>query len=257
MEASRAHAGQGPWSRRRLLKAAGRGSAALLGAWALLATGCGGKDSAPVASGKAGGGGGTRSKAKKPVRPHRPIEGRPANAKTTKAKHRAPQPSASRSTAPVPAELLAYARRKAGEGSLVRAGKAGTLHHPVVCRKHLAAAKPADAQGKAGEPGKLHAQVADGILYALLRAEKDPGTVLRLALVSAIAWPVSTHFADLALATQRARGGADATEAGVREALVQAGVPAAEAGPLAGRAAPILRERLAARAAPREPRKKR
>ena len=257
MDAPKGDAGRRPLSRRRLLRAAGEGTAVLLGAWALITTGCGGKESAPAASGKSGGGGGTTSKPKKAVRPHRPIGSRPANAKTTKAKHRPPQPSASRSKAPLPAELVAYAERKAAEGALVRSGKTPTLHHPVVCRKHLAAAKTAGGPAPAGAKAKLHAQVADGILYALLRAEKDAGTVLRLALVGAAAWPVSTHFADLALSRLRAAGTTEPTDAAVRAALEGLGVAAADAAPLAPRAGPVLRERLASRGAPREARKKR
>jgi len=43
----------------------------------------------------------------------------------------------------------------------------------------------------------------------------------------------------------------------VRAALDGLGVPAGDAGPLAQRSGRVLRERLASRGAPREPRKKR
>lgn len=256
MEAPKGDADRRPLSRRRLLRAAGEGSAVLLGTWALLATGCGGKESAPAGVGKSGGGGGTTPKARKPVRPHRPIESRPAGAKTTKAKHGKPQPSASRSKAPLPAEFSEYAARKAADGALVRSGTSATLHHPVVCKKHLGAAKSASGPGPAGAKPKLHAQVADGILYALLRAEKDAGTVLRLAILGAITWPVSTHFADLAVARLRPAGTTEPADAAVRAALLAGGTPAGEAETLAQRGGPVLRARLVARGTPKEPRKK-
>lgn len=254
MESSKGDAGRRPMTRRRLLRAAGAGSAAMLASWALLAAGCGGKEAPPPPSGKAGA---TGAKPRKPVRPHRPMESRPAGAKTTKAKHAKPQPSASRSKAPLPAEFRAYADEKAASGALVRTGRAATLHHPVVCRKHLVGAKARRGPGTPDERAEVHAQVADGILYALLRAEQDAGVVLRLALLGAITWPVSTHFADLALARLRAAGTNDPAEAAVRAALLAAGTPAADAGPLAQRAGPVLRARLAERGSPREPKKKR
>jgi hypothetical protein len=213
---------------------------ALGGAALFLVAACG-KDS--------GGGTGTTSSSTvakkkgtgKGQRPHDPLESRPAGAKTTKRRHAPPQASALRSKEPLPSDLQRYVLAKRDDGTLVARGKRGILHHPVLCKGHLGTTPPAPSGGAAAP--RLHGRYADGILYALVRAEADVEVALGLTLLAATTWPVSARFADFAigalekagrprdeptlsaaLASAATRGGgaapsADALRARAREAL--------------------------------------
>ncbi len=220
-------------TRRDVLRAASGASALALAAWVAAGCGKGGDGKGPAKP----------APAAKVNRKGQPV-------KTTEAVHRKAQASASRSRAPLPPELQEFVGRKVADGTLVRGGKHPVAHHPLVCRKHL----PAKPQGpaappKPGEELKIHQRYADGILYTLLRAEPDPNVVLRLSLAAALAWPVSVRFADLALSALKKAGAGDSVD---EAALAKAMASAEPTADRARKAAALLRERLAARAAARE-----
>lgn len=188
-------------------------------------------------------------------------------------------PSAARSKEPLPADLQAYVRRKAADGALVAGSRGSSLHHPVLCANHLGgvvASRPrhegpgrksgAMSAGmgharrvrkpKSGEP-TLHHDVRDGILYTLLRGERDEQVRTGLAIVAAMAWPYSVRFADLAIAGARESKRGPLSAAKVSAAL-SAAAPAASA--RAGEAVRLLEARLVDRKTPkpkkvRKPRK--
>lgn len=252
------------WSRRDVLRAGS--TAAALAVTGALAAACG--DDASTSGGKA-----------KAVRD---VPGRPPDAKTTERKHGPPQPSASRARDPLPPPLREYVARKHREGLLVKNDKSNVVHHPDVCKRHLGGAlskprkhrkpraprtpKKAVTRRSAHPSAVAHARYADGILYALLRAETDATMRLGTALVCAMTWPVSVHFADLALAGMKKDGKPVVDEAAVAAALraaqTQGGALPTPLGPSDAQvpaAVRLLRARLAERAAqkdrPRKPKK--
>ena len=243
MGAMRGKNGDRRVTRRDVLRAASGASALAWSCW--VASGCGkdGDGKGPAKTAPSGKG----NRKGKPV-------------KTTEAVHRKAQESASRSRAPLPADLQGFVGKKVADGTLVRGGKRPVAHHPTVCRKHLPAKPMAAAEPpKPGEALKLHQRYADGILYSLLRAEPDPNVVLRLSIAAALAWPVSVRFADLALSTLK-KMGVSVKDSSVDEPALAKALAAAEAAgsgagipptePTADRArkaAALLRERLAAR----------
>jgi hypothetical protein len=219
VDAKHEDAGRGRPTRRSLLLAAG--GAALLAA-------CGGDESRPSGEPSVPGSGPV-GKARR--RGERPGGTRPH--KTTKKVHPKAQASASRSKGPLPSDLDAYVARKVAGGALVRHGRSNVVHHPVLCKKHLPAGAPKSAHAPRPAPASpmLHRQYADGILYALIREEKEPNLVIGLALNGALAWPVSARLSDLAIRTLRSTG-KDLDDA----TAVSAALASAAAGPMSAEA---------------------
>ncbi len=248
-------------TRRRVLIAAGAGTLALAGVAAALLAGPKGAKRAP-ATGRTG----------IPV---------PPTAKTEKAHRRGAPPSPARAGKGVPPEVHAYVMEMVAAGALVLSTRTGVIHHPVLCKDHLGgvvpprrkhrkprgAARKGSPAGKGPAAGKprvkktepvLHERYTDGIVYSLLKAENDEGRRTGLAVASAVAWPQSAHFADLAI-----RGLREGKEKSVDEVRIAAALGAARGrggadasvADRARQAKRVLDERLAARAVPK-PRKR-